>query len=234
MSYTPVNKRQSGNIFFVILMGLVLFGAVSIAISRGGGNGVQNVRNERAALTAQQIARYGAELKKAVDHIYVNGNVSEADLRFAHPILGANYGDPTSVPTRQVFTEQGGGLAYTAPPPLAFRSAVSTWHFFGTSAIPRVGTDEADLVVVLPDIKEAVCRQINVLQNYAATAPIPVDDDGDGKCVYTATAADRFAGTFKTGGDINLMGTTDFLLPAPEACVSCGGVYHYYKVLLER
>ncbi len=227
-------QPQAGNIFFIILLGIILFAAISGAIMQNSGS--QNIKSERAALLAQQIMRQANELKQATDRLYQN-RISEADIRFAHAKMPSEYGDITDTPTRQVFADEGGGLPLVMIPPAASRlsSADGLWTFFGSSDIPQSGTSAADLVAVAPDIKEAVCRKINEALGYTYTATIPVDDSSDSKCVYSATAADRFAGTFKTGGNINIVGTSGFtILPAYEACVSCSGTYHYYKVLIER
>lgn len=225
--------KKRGNVLFIILLGIALFAAVSAAIMSTSSGG-KNIKTERAALRAQQIMRYGEQVKKAVDQLYTNG-VSEADIRFASPLLASHYGDITSNTGNQVFTDDGGGLPYTPPPAEALVTTTNTWEFFGTSNVPQVGTTAADLVIVLPDVKLAVCQKINEFIGYTDDATPPVDDATDSKCVYSSTSADRFAGTFATGGSVNSMGTSGFtLLPAYEACVSCGSNYHYYKVLIER
>lgn len=221
-----------GNVFFMLLLGIALFAALSMALVKMGDRQGQDVTPEKAKLIATRVVAHAREVKEAVRRLYAGG-ISEADLRFARPAIVDDYGDITVNPTNQLYSETGGGVHYSAPPNGASTDTDSIWEFFGNSALPQVGTDAADLTIVLPKVNEDVCHQINALLGYSVTAAIPTDSAGG--CVYSATGADRFSGTFKTGGDINTMGTTGFtILPAPQACVSCGGTYHYYNVLLER
>src|SRR5690606_13191983 len=141
------------------------------------------------------------------------------------------YGDIASHPDWQVFDETGGGLACMAPPSGA-QTTPSTWEGYCTSAAPRVGLGSPEWMLVLPNVSEEVCRQINVLLGYAPDAAIPADVSPG--CV-SAAPANRFnGGACATGGDINDMGTTGYIMPAYQACVSCGSAYHYYSTLIER
>jgi len=229
----PSWVAQNGNVFFVILLGILLFAAVSAAIVRSGSSGV-TVKTERSAQLAQQIMRYAGEVKDGVDRLYVNNKVSEVNIRFSHPRLSNTYGDVGQFTYNQVFAEEGGGVPIMDVPYNAQTTNTNNWEFFGSSDIPQVGTNAADLIIVAPYLKEAVCRKINETLGYAYTASIPVDASSDSKCVM-GTNGERFIGTFSTGGNINTVGTSNFtVLPAYEACVSCSGTYHYYKVLIER
>ncbi len=224
--------HQRGNVFFLILLGIAMFAMVSMAImqsTRGG----KDITREKSRLLAETIMRYGREAKDATTRIYQKG-VSEADIRFAHPKMAADYGAITDNPTNQMFADEGGGLPYTIPPADAV-AAATNWEIYGTSAIPQVGSALADLVLVLPNVKPSICQQINALNGYAEEDAIPTDSNVDGQCIASANASDRFTGTFATGGAIHAPGTTGFLtVPAYQACVNCGGVYTYYNVLMER
>lgn len=224
------NRAQSGNVFFLLLMGIVLFAAVSMAIVQTSGGG-KDISREKSRLLAESVMRYAREAKDATGRLYRQG-VSEADLRFAHPSMATDYGTITTTPENQVFDESGGGLPY-APPPFGAAGASSNWEVYGTSAIAQVGTAEADLVLVLRNVDVKVCRQINALNGYDEAATIPTDSYGDGKCIASSTASDRFIGTFSSSP--HSPGTTGLVsIPAYQACVNCQGVYSYYNVLIER
>lgn len=220
--------KKRGNVFFVILLGVVLFASLSVALMRID-QGNANISSEKVDVAASQTLRYISQIKQSVDFIYQNG-VSEADLRFAHPLADSQYGDINTNIENQIFAEIGGGLSYAKPP-----SDVSTldinYEFFGFSAAPQVGTSSPDLMVVVRNVRESVCRRLNELVGYDSDVTIPSDT---GTCVYSSTASDKFTGSFATGGDINDMGTSNYNLPAHQACVICGSDYHFYSVLLER
>lgn len=223
---------QRGNVFFLILLGVALFAAVSIAVVQTTQGG-KDISREKARLQAETIMRYAREAKDGVNRMYRNG-VSEADLRFAHPKMATEYGSIATTPTNQLFADNGGGLPYTPPP--SGIAGTSNWEFYATSAIPQVGSDAADLVMVLRNLNVNICRQINALNGASETATIPTDSNGDGKCIASnAASTDRFVGTFTTGVDIHAPGTTNQVnVPAYQSCVNCGGVYSYYNVILER
>ncbi len=219
---------QSGNVFFVILLGITMFAALTGALVQMD-RGTSNVSNERVEVAASQALRYISQLKQSVDFLYQDG-VSEANIRFSHPKADSQYGDIATNTNYQVFSENGGGLAYTQPPKDISASDID-YDFFGFSAAPQVGTSAPDLMVVMRNVNESVCNRLNEMVGYDKGATIPSDT---GTCVYSSTTSDKFTGTFTTGGSINDMGETDYNLPAYQACVACGSDYHFYSVLIER
>jgi hypothetical protein len=224
-----IKLRQRGNVFFIILLGITLFAALTMAImqtSKGG----KDISGEKAGIYAARLTTYAQDVKAAVQTLLNNG-VSEVDIRFAHPRLPVTYGDINTDPQNNVFSEGGGGTSYNVPPADATNTTDPEWEFYAYSAMPRVGGGEADMIIVLPNVKEAVCQKINEMSGYAKGAVIPADT---GTCLYSNSAFDRFAGTFATGGSINAVPTTNFVLPAYQGCVSCSGTYHFYSVLMER
>lgn len=219
-------RTERGNVFFLILAGVILFAALSAAVvstTRGG----KSISDEKARLMAGEILRYAGQIKSSVDHLYQNG-VSESDIRFSHPKLDTtDYGDITVNPTYQVFTEEGGGLPYTEPPAEAFTQSGIKWGFTGDISVPRVGTSQTELMAVLTNVKEPVCRQINALLDIET----PTLDMTSTNCPFSPYG---FTGTYSAIGDFDIP-----FNPAPlQACAHCvdGGdeFYGFYKVLIER
>jgi hypothetical protein len=231
MKISSRNRNEAGNILLYVLIGIVLLGALTVAVRNTGGF-QDNIDKESLSLKAGQVERYGAELESAVRAVLQRG-ISEADIRFAHPDASATYGTITTDPENQVFSAQGGMAKYREPP-----SGVndgSKWEFFGATDVPQVGSDKAELMAVLPNVTAAFCEVINKQLGFAAGTQ-PTDHSGGGTpdCVMGANG-DRFTGTFDTSP--NTMDDTTFSrLPALQACVQCAtdSSYNYYYVLLAR
>jgi len=156
--------------------------------------------------------------------------VSESDIRFAHPGASTDYGDININPQFQMFHRNGGGADYKAPP--ADISAAPTWEFYGHTNMPGVGTSLPDLVAVMPSVTPAFCDIINQQNGYTQR---PQDSTGD--CV-NAGAAQRFrtGATFTAAGSQNNADPATFSVqPALQGCVECnGGGLHFFQVLLAR
>jgi hypothetical protein len=230
-----MNNRQSGNIIFFILLAIFLIGIVTAALRSGGIEGAA-VDREDLTIKVSQVRQNASELEHAVNLVMQNG-ISENDISFADPDAPSDYGTFNSNPRAEIFNTGGGGARYR-PAPSGVNDG-SGWEFYGTTALPDVGSDKADLVAVLPNVTKDFCVQVNKANGQyrsmpPAAAEEPVDD---GSCVNAGSGL-RFGSAthFLTGG-INTMDESTFTAkPAGEACVQCGGgsSYNFYHVLMAR
>lgn len=230
------NKTQSGNIIFFILLAIFLIGLVTAAL-RSTGIESSGIDREDLTIKAAQIRQDAAEIEHAVNLVMQNG-ISENDISFASPDAPSDYGTPGSNPKAEIFST-GGGAARYRPAPAGINDG-SGWEFYGTTALPDIGSDKPDLVAVLPNVTEDFCKQIN--DAVGQTRPVPpapiAEPVDDGGCV-NAGAALRFSSAvhFPTSG-INTMDESTFTAkPAGEACVQCSAgatTYNYYHVLMAR
>lgn len=225
-------RQESGGILLYILLGVVLIGALTIALRNSGG-GMQNIDREDMILKAGQAQRYGGELSASINDLLAAG-ISEADIRFAHPDAPADYGAITTTPTQQVFGKTGGKASYREPP-IGVNDG-SPWEFFATTRIPQVGSDNAELIAVLPNVTEEFCNAMNSQIGFTkGTQPTDSATGSTPDCVMGA-AANRFTGTFSDAAPNVLDSGTFSRLPAMQACVYCasGATYQYYYVLMAR
>jgi len=229
-------QKQSGNILIYILGAIFLLGLLIITV-RGSGTPGSNISEENLILKVTEVQQYGAELQNAVAFILNQRGVSEEDIRFAHPDAHAGYGVITSIPERQVFSRQGGGATYRAPPE-DIQVIAGDWLFNAENNVAAVGsTNNADtdkdveLLAILPNVTEAFCLMINDLNNITNPSDSPPNDNGD------VSFATRFAGTFSM---VETIGDTGNILDGKsEGCFEGGGTpaagtYHYYRALLVR
>lgn len=228
---------ESGNIIFFILLAIVLVGLVTAALRSGGIEGA-NIDREDMVIKVAQVRQNAAELERAVTLVMQNG-ISEVEISFAadHPSAAA-YGTYNDNPRAEVFNPKGGGAIWRKPP-----SGVndgSFWEFYGTTAAPGIGTDRADVIAVLPNVVKPFCEAVNKINGQSETT-IPTDD---ASCISGGTVFVGLTPPNSTPNPFNDPGSPmtendfrqgpDSVAPAGQACVSCGGVYHFYHVLLSR
>ena len=242
----PCRPRERGNIFFMILIAVVLLGLLTATILRGSNSESSNIDDETLAIRISEVQRYASELERGVRYVLQNGK-SESDLRFAHPRAPAGYGDlvADTDPSDQVFHKDGGGASYQLPPEGITNTAVS-WEFYGGTAIPGAGSDRADLVAVIPDVTPQFCTRVNAMNDQSApqdTGASAAAGASAGDCVFMNTAG-RFNDTrqfYTTANTMNLSSfaqnpETSSAHTALQACVVCStdNRRYYYFVLLAR
>jgi len=219
--------NRSGNVLFLIMIAIILIAALTYAIShseRGDGN----LSREQTAIRAAKVVSFATDIKRAVDNLFRSGK-SESSISFAASQL-TGYGTADTAPANEVFNIAGGGVGWSDVPDGT--NDGSQWEFYGFTAVPNVGTAEADLIMVLPNVTQKFCQAYNEKAGFAAGAAIPSDTDA---CV--SDTAQRFSGTFATDSDINTFDMATFPAtdkPYPAACVACGTSYQAYYTLMER
>lgn len=229
-SRSPARSSESGNVFFFILLAVMLVGLVTAAL-RSGDEG-SNIDRETLVITASQVRQYASELERGVAFIMRDG-ASESEIRFAHD-SGGDYGNVADTPTRQVFAESGGGVEYRDPP--AGISSAAQWEFYGHTHLPDVGTPAPELIAVLPHVTKEFCEKINEMDSYDP-ATQPTDNTGDCLNAVDDNPALRFTSSnqFSTGGSIDTTDEASFTVkPSMQGCVQCGSDYHFFHVLMAR
>lgn len=223
---TMHRQRERGNVFLFILLGIVLFAALSFTMSRGmRSEGTERINDRRADLAATEVLTFVQRVERGVNRLRRNG-VSENGISFDLPST-ANYdhGQPDS---NKVFHAAGGSISFAAPPENANDGTI--WLFTGETCIPDIGSGAAgcgsdtvsneELLMVLPNVDVAVCEEINSRLNITG---IPAETDND------APSTAEYVGAFADGIEINLLGG-----PFNSACFSDGTNNYFYKVLIAR
>ena len=222
---------ESGNIFVIIFIAIILIALLTVAV-RGTSSGRNSISQEELKVQVAEVIRYGAELENGVHQVLQNG-ASETEIRFAHADAPAEYGVITTTPTFQVFSQSGGNATYRTAPANILESGTGQWEFYGTTNIPQVGSDKAELIAVLPHVTADFCAQIN--KDLGLTGQPNDNTTGTTPDCVQGAAINRFgAGAGFMSPANNLDSTTFSHLPATSACVTCGTDYHYYQVLLTR
>lgn len=189
---------ESGNVLWFILIAIVLVGLLTALISRGTSSVGQSGDVEQMRIMAGQILQTAKGYESAVQNMKLNG-ISESDISFqTADITGTDYTNAkcTKIECR-IFESGGAGMTYTAPPPAAVTDATTKWIFSGANNVGStagpVGTTAAgtgnDLLMLLPNLTEGVCKQINRLMEVNAPSYDPPVDDGISYAVFTGSYA---------------------------------------------
>ncbi len=221
---------QSGFGLFTILLAAVLFAALTYAISNMG-SGVKNLSSEKVRVSASEIIDQGNRIADAVSRLRLR-NIPSTKISFQNSVVAAYTNATCTVDSCKIFTYDGGGLDWETPPPNV--NGAEDWAYTGDLAIENIGTGDADLVALLPNINNDVCVRINVdLGIHAATASPPV--------IATVTAS-KFIGPYNAAP----IAISDPLLSqqksgclqatalAGSAVTAAANAYVYYQVLIAR
>ena len=228
-------RNDSGNVLFLILIGVALFAALQYAMSRGSQVNMTGDK-ERNSLAADQIIRYGMELQQAVEMIMANG-YSENELSFEHVDLNAGYANSNAADATEIFSIAGGGATYQSPK-TSWQTSAAEWFFTGQSCVPQLGDYDDDcvnngnpeLVAFLPNVTQGICAMINRKSGIGDVTP------QDSSNAWTHNA--YFSGSF-TDAEAVADGATNSFSGKKIGCFRGGNVpsttsFNAYIVLLSR
>ena len=230
----PLNRAssQSGNVLIYTLIGIVLFAAVMLSLSKGNSNSSGIASKGSSKLQAQQILDYADTMEKAVQKLVLKG-CSENQISFESP-QDTNYSNANSPSSGDkrcwVFDPAGGNAQYKKPNPDWLDPSIThpikgDFRITGQNRMPDIGTTDstassAELLYVIPFLKKEICVEINNITGVAnrngATPPHEPD----------FWWSNRFTGGFNPQVTV----TTPELSRKSKAC----GGQMFYAVLLAR
>lgn len=165
-------SRERGNVFIFILLGVVLFAALSYTVARGmRGDTVSSMSERQEDLAITEIVNYAQRMENAISRLRRKG-CSENDISFEQASVAGytNAGSPGDN-TCHVFHTSGGRMKWTDPPD-GFNDG-SPWLFTGSVRIYDLGPG-MELLMLLPRISQQSCMKINDrlnINNVANDAP---------------------------------------------------------------
>lgn len=222
----PQNNKatESGNVFIFILLGIVLFAALSFSIARGfRSNNTTALSSREAELTATDILTYAQRIERAVNKLRRNG-CSENEISFENP-TDAAYTFATRDKCK-VFGQSGGKLSFTPPPQDAGNVAAIEWRFSGIPSIQSSTSTSGDLSAFVDNLNLQTCLAINKNLGISPAGDTPVD--------ASAVTLTKFVGTYGTGTPPNNEDAS--IQNTPTGCVNMTtpGTYLFYSMLIDR
>ncbi len=175
-------SSQRGSGIFIILIAIVLFAALTYAVSRSSSGG-KNLDHEKTIMAATEILDTGNRLAETVSVLRLHGT-GDAEFSFEYNSTYVNAGCLDE--TCKIFSFDGGGLDWETP--TAGVNGGEDWAYTGDIAVENLGTSAADLVAILPGLSEAVCHRINVMLGIEAEVDTPP--------AMIAFSASQFTGTY--------------------------------------
>ncbi len=193
---------QQGNVLFLILIAVVLFAALSYAVSMSTRNNQQDAGAEKIQVTAAALIQYATSIENAITRLRAANTCSETDISFATPIyetLGGAVANPDAkfsiTPPQKrchVFEANGGQAIAISFNETAIQGQVAGAIKSGHAtliigSVPNIGSDAPDLILAFPSIRRDVCL---AAQRKAGANPA---SNEIGNCVWT-----EFEGNYST------------------------------------
>lgn len=228
--------NENGNILFLILLAVVLFAALSYAVTSSMRGGGKDASGEKDTLVAANIVQYATSMESAVTRMRLTGGCRDTDISFETTQIGYNFAHTPAVSDAcKVFSPAGGGIAVQAPTDwfdMTLPGVDVTYNSWFTTdvGIQNVGTAKPELLFLLYIVKKGVCQKINEKLGIPGSTPPsnPISNAAiDFQGVYAATATDTI-GT--TGGAASMTGQ-------PTGCLSMGGdpeTFVFYHTILAK
>lgn len=179
MAQNKKRRGEAGNIFLFILLGIVLFAAISFVMSRGfRSEGTSKVSARQAELIASEIIAHGQAIKRTVERLQRKG-CSENEISFYSDKMDIeaffknnyNHGTAPIDKSCHVFDPNGGGLTYVNEYPEADRitqyTGSATKLYKSYMYIRRgQGVDvgdinKAELSMIIDYVNKDVCEAYN-------------------------------------------------------------------------
>ena len=180
-------NRQSGIAIGPILFVVAILAALASAIATGSGAFNSDTSAVSAKAMASSILEYTQDIQLGVDRLIAKG-CSDTQLNFGAPIVV--YGDSVNNTLKNpnapldkscdVFSVEGGGIVFKLPAPsmndtnsntiVDSRRVIDWWprgvipySFTGSISIENFGTEERDLILILPIKQQSLCEELNRL-----------------------------------------------------------------------
>lgn len=215
---------ESGNIFIIVLAGVVLFAALIYSMSRGFREAPSDISAKEAKVAVSGIVSYTRDMGQAISEMIQFNSCSQSEISFS--VVDT---DSYHFPTRdecKVFHSSGGGILKKD-----IMSGVNGIYYSSDNYVEGIGTDcdsDAGTITncteftVLFEVDQIVCEALNNALGHGSPVMQTNPDNislelHDGLENYDGLSGEIIATAGKTSG-----------------CVGYDGKYYYYHVLLGR
>lgn len=186
-----------GNVLFIILIAVALFGALTAAVTRSTSTvSPETLTEGQAKIYASEMMQYAHELEQAVNRLLTLKGCEQTQISFDENVSTVGTYDNAGAPSDyhcHVFHVNGGGVSYKPMnPEWLDKGASQTFYgqiLFFTSCItgagpqyvgncnsgaPAVTQQYADIVLFIPFIKKEICTAL--VEKLMGSDTIPQDD----------------------------------------------------------
>lgn len=241
----PKARPLRGNALFIILLCIVLFAALTYAVS-GNFRANSSLSQTKVEALASDIVLSAASVEKAVNKMLVQG-ISESRISFTRNGSDGYQLSPVQNDAERVFSSQGGGAQWLDPSGDELdqtKSALTgfgSWAYTGYMHADGHGTDGAgestkELLAVLPYVRKDICIAINKRMGIDNPSGNPPKESSNMRI-------DKYQGAYSSGTvslSVNSARTFGFKAGCIEGntlgsgSVDVSGSYFFYYVLIAR
>lgn len=199
---TNMRRNEQGNALFLILIAVILFAALSYAITQSNRSG-GNTARETNLISSTTVTQYPSAVRTGVTRMLLRGRIP-SELLFHAP--GSFTGGSEHL---EVFHPSGGGVSFQNVDPNTVDVNASgvpqgQWYFLKNKVVTDVGTTTGEVVAVLTRVKTGVCQQIN--EQITGSSAIPASGLTEAQAI--ADGANDFTGTDITGRPFQCVSVT--------------------------
>ena len=243
-----IKTGSQGNVLFIVLIGVALLAALTMAISDSE-RYTDTMDAEDIKVQLQEIYDYAHEIENAISFVLLHNNCEISQLNFDHPdLLNYNttnyYLNPNSPTdgTCDIFDASGGGVEYREPPQMSQDQGGYEYGVMSRFPIEAIGSSASDLILhtLLP---EDACIRLNNTQgvsNPSSEPPVMSDFNADIIPYITTRSFPSSAGWSDEGFSTGVtLGSSSFVPEVEGHKTFCvkedeNGLYHFFYVLLAR
>lgn len=168
--------RERGNILFLILLAVVLFAALSYAVTssmRGGGKSAASEANQGAVA---EIMNFNIAVENATQRLMLTNGLKPENVSFVvtskqWPGTTGTIGNNTNCTTDacRIFRTEGGGVEirsfekYANMQPTGYQNGWPMPGYISYTMLvwPQAGTDLNDVVMIINGMKPEICQEYN-------------------------------------------------------------------------
>ena len=232
LDFKEFAKHEDGNVLMLVLLAVVLFGALTYAITSSTSNSSKS-SNETILISSTQVIQFPTNVGFGISRMLSSG-ASIEEIRFNRP----KEFDELDYPEIGIFHPEGGGVSYqSVPEDIMVDGNKGDWYFNAELEIPYVGITGSggnDIIAYLPGIKKSICMKINEEHGMGNSIP---KLNADRSSEYTQRMYDDGTSDYDIpSGDLpdidDGAGTFD---GRPFGCFeNADGTFVYYHVVIER
>ncbi len=175
-------RSERGNILFLILLAVVLFAALSNAVTQAIRGGGKDGSSEGAALRASQLVTIATNFENNLRRFMLVNNYIVENIDWN----GTNLAGPNlpgcGSTSCHFFHKDGGGMTIPSLDPLKFSDPVHTsrypthasngailWNIY-KQKVKDVGTDLPDIFLSINGVQLSICEEVNRAFNTASAS----------------------------------------------------------------
>lgn len=219
------NNTDKGNALVIILVAIVLLAGLTFTVMRSENKGDTNLLSKgEAKIITSQILKHAKSVENAIKKLQLVNGCSENQISFENAqVSGYTNANSPSDKSCHIFDVAGGGLSWLSTPSKI--NDGSDLIFSGRNRIPNIGTSGGDLAIIVPNITETACVEMN---KFLGIGSSPLADPD-------FFSNNKFTGSYGVIAVVSWGGNMNFCVQtATTGGGTVGGNYYFIATLMAR